>query len=239
MKRDTRRKRNTRRKGGVYLGEGVAGTVYKNPKEHPEYANNLEDEKTGEKCEWKEGYVIKIFGEEPDALKSSVRELRAAAALKHNKIEGVIYPERECRLPYKNPGSDQTFYKYVHILKDGGKSLEGMLDDGDLGKKKDFDPVFNALETLKKQVETMNKKNIFHDDIHAGNIVYKDGVANLIDFGHWGNKNTLESDVEALDNIIQELKETQGELEGGSKKSRRKAGKAKRRTRRRRSSQLG
>ena len=236
-----------RTKGAARIGEGLAGIVYSKP---PAESANAIEKKILAQCEWKDGYVAKVFGRlntkasEEDNKKAKEawtrdanREWEATEKLRELKLPGMIYPETQCTL---KDG------RIVQFAPNGGKSLEDLFytetDEIDLKPFRDntnnqyFPGILNALKTLRGQVVELNKAGIRHMDVHPGNIVYDGKVANVIDFGYSvlqepsGNDEAMH-----IDAIIQQLEELPAPT-GGSKKSRRKAAKAKRRTRRHRSS---
>lgn len=236
-----------RTKGAARIGEGIAGIVYSKP---PLESANAIEKKILAQCEWKDGYVAKVFGrlntkasEEDNKTakeawtRDANMEWEATEKLRELKLPGMIYPETQCTL---KDG------RIVQFAPNGGKSLEDLFyketDEIDLKPFRDntnnqyFPSIINALKTLRGQVAELNKAGIRHMDLHSGNIVYDGKVARLIDFGYSVLQEPSGGD-EAMhiDVIIEELEGLPAPT-GGSKKSRRKAAKAKRRTRRHRSS---
>ena len=244
-------------KGGVRIGDGIAGVVYSKP---PVESANAVEKKILVQCEWKDGYVAKVFGKlnskasEEDKKREKAAwtrdaniEWEAAEKLRELKIPGMLYPETQCTL---KDG------RIVHFAPYGGKSVEQLfyitptedeIDEyfpdepppkpfRDNTNNQYFPGIINALKTLRGQVIELNKAGIRHMDLHSGNIVYDGKVASVIDFGYAVQQEPSGADEAMHIDVIIEQLEGLPAPTGGSKKSRRRAGKARRRTRRHRSS---
>lgn len=230
MKRE-RRKVRTRRRGGSKIGKGENATVYSKP--DPEIESLLP-----EGCEWKDGYVVKVF---ESAWPANV-EWKRTARLRKEKIQGSIYPEKQCTL---KDGRVALFSPF------GGETiLEFFFSNGPINTREELlgvsetivrnhdkiDAVIEALDRLTEQVSIMNAQEIYHNDIHDGNIVYDGKEARLIDFGQGSSKG--DDETEQIQEIIDSLREKKAEsqnpseVEGGLRK---RVASSRRRTRRRRS----
>lgn len=88
-----------------------------------------------------------------------------------------IAPKPICAI--KTSQKDYLFMETIH-----GISIKDLIEKDlveDLPPKFDFK---NFFETLKQQISLMHKKNIYHRDLHTGNImINSDGSPVIIDFG--------------------------------------------------------
>lgn len=220
MKRGSRGTR--RRKGGAKIGKGENATVYSKP--DPEIESLLP-----EGCEWKDGYVVKVF---ELAWPANV-EWKKTERLRGKEIQGIIYPEEEpCTL---KDGRVALFSPF------GGETiLEFFFSNGPINTREELlgvsktivrnhdkvNDVIEALGRLMEQVTIMNDRGFSHNDIHDGNIVYDGKNARLIDFDKLTfSKKDINDETEQIQDIIDKLKQT-----GGLRK---RAVTSKRRTRRR------
>ena len=221
MKRGSRGTR--RRRGGAKIGKGENATVYSKP--DPEIESLLP-----EGCEWKDGYVVKVF----ESAWPANAEWTKTKRLRKRKIQGIIYPETQCTL---TDGRVALFSPF------GGETiLEFFFSNGPINTREELlgvsetivrnhdkvDAVIEALGRLMEQVTIMNNQGISHNDIHDGNIVYDGKNARLIDFGELTfSEDEINDETEQIQDIIDKLKQT-----GGLRK---KVVTSKRRTRRHRS----
>jgi hypothetical protein len=224
MKRGSRGK-TRRRRGGVVIGTGANGIVYSKPDEI--------EKLLPEGCEWKDGYVMKLFKSGNDARDEWVN----TKLLRKRKLHGLIYPESWCtltdgRIALFSPSGGQTiaefFYSNGPILEraDTMAMLDNMRSNQIVRNSDKVDEVVEALRRLIEDVKIMNAEGIYHTDIHHGNIVYDGKEARLIDFGEISEEGD-QDESEEIEEIIKTLKPS-----GGLRK---KAASSRRRTRRRRS----
>lgn len=222
MKRGTRRKN-----GGVKVGMGSNAEVYGKP-------DNIE-QLLPEGCDWKDGYVMKVFETNRDARE----EWMNTDILREKKIEGIIYPETWCKLKNEkialfSPFGGQSIYEFFYskgplVSRDDYKTAADNRSNGTIVRNHEHvHRVIEALRQLQQHVKIMNKEEIYHNDIHLGNIVYDGQTARLIDFGEISEVG--KDDVKQIEDIIGKLKQT-----GGLRK---RVAASTRRTRKRRSSRL-
>jgi serine/threonine protein kinase len=222
-------KRRTRR-GGVIIGQGSNAIVYTKP--------DPIERKLPKGCEWKDGYVMKVFDIEVSF--KAKREWLLTGQLRQDKPEGMIYPESQCilndgRYAIFSPKGGKSLFElfYSNDAIDTPEKLEYLFEKWETMKivrnHEMIPKVIEALKVLKGQIEIMNK-NIIHTDIYEGNVVYDGQIARLIDFGECrsNSQKTCRLDAGSIDNIIEKL-----EIKGGSRKLRQRVVKPKRRTQRR------
>jgi hypothetical protein len=225
MKRGIRGK-TRRRRGGVIIGTGANGSAYSKPDEM--------ETLLPEGCEWKDGYVMKVF--ETTKYRHAMKEWRKTEILREKNLQGMIYPETNCtltdgRTAIFSPSGGQTVAEFFYsegpiITNDDMKAMLANARDNKIVRNAEkVDEVVEALRRLIEQVKTMNDMEIYHNDIHDGNIVYDGKEARLIDFGEMSEEGDAEDD--QIEGIINNLKPS-----GGLRK---RAVASKRRTRRRRS----
>jgi hypothetical protein len=226
MKRGSRG-RTRRRRGGVVIGIGANATAYTKP--------NKIEKLLPEGCEWKDGYVIKVF--ENDKNADAIDEWNKTGILRKIKIQGAVYPETKCTLtdgrialfsPFGGQSILEIFYSKGPIVDEDSEDVLGRVMNGVIVRNNDkVNKVIQALQRLMEQVKTMNAEGIYHNDIHEGNIVYDGKDTRLIDFGEMSEEGNEE--IGQIEDIIYKLKLPQ---KGGLRK---KAVPSKRRTRKRRS----
>jgi hypothetical protein len=122
------------KRGGVNIGEGYSGSAYTKPK--PKEKILKVEQKILDTCEWKDGYVAKVFGTIVHGLTpgdkakliadaklegdtewkntEKLRELKASGGDVLTWIDGLIFPESQCTLKDGRP---------VHFSLYGGNSI--------------------------------------------------------------------------------------------------------------------
>lgn len=223
-----RASRTRRRRGGVEFGVGSNGIVYVKPDEREQLIPGG--------CEWKDGYVMKVFETKRDARE----EWTNTEILREKKIQGILHPESWCKLsngqialfsPFGGQSILQMFYSKGPIVEEDSEDVLGRVMNGVIVRNNDkVNEVIESLQRLMEQVKTMNAEGIYHNDIHEGNIVYDGKDTKLIDFGEISEEGNNE--VGQIEHIIDKLKLPQ---KGGLRK---RVVKPNRRTRKRLSYRL-
>jgi tRNA A-37 threonylcarbamoyl transferase component Bud32 len=257
--------RRRSRRGGVKIvhdtsryGTGYQGAIYRN--REPTTTPDETAIKENKNCTWTEGEIAKVF--DPRMTDEVARERWAAREVTRLRAKGIplptILPARDdpsdlCTIPGRS-GKPRSVMMSAYggpTVKDLVGNLDAMrtrLERGeamtlklDAMTKSD---ILSALRELRKDIVLLNANGIVHGDVHEGNIVYDPmtKVAKLIDFAEAGyaKPGTKESesatDLPLLDELIRTIEAPETFLpKRGATRSRRRAGKAMRHTRRRRS----
>lgn len=202
MKRETRRRR-----GGLKIGLGSNGEAYVKPDEI--------ERLIPKGCEWKDGYVMKVFESKKDARD----EWMYTDILRTRNIQGILYPESWCTLKNDkialfSPFGGETIHEFFYskgplVTNEDYKAAANNRASGTIVRNREhLDKVVDALRRLQEHVNIMNENGIYHNDIHTGNIVYDGQNARLIDFGEITEDG--KNEVVSIEDIIHKLNQSGG-----------------------------
>jgi serine/threonine protein kinase len=180
------------------IGEGMSGKVY-----YP--ALNIPGAPIG-------NYVSKLT-----SSTVAKAEMEFASIIKQSIPDGAIYAEYMVKLDEDDPHRITTKFGIIYdtcvFSIYGGVSLVEYYSIIEHAAYKDsvtetaiFDDIIQALLELQTEVETMNKKGFYHNDISHDNVVYNkdEKKARLVDFERAGYNGA--NDVEDVSALIDDFK---------------------------------
>jgi hypothetical protein len=185
--------------GGKKIGEGSYGKVFRPPLQCLRPSPQFDSSK----------YISKVL-----ALEDLDKEMAASDILKNLDPEGIwsIRSEHFCTLGLKQDNANynesvsekyQVVYKYGgvdfdHLMfKEGASSLDDnfykYINDSEMWSKLSKDGFVLIARLIKELLPNLRKMNeeMYHCDLHFGNIVYDGQNARLIDFGVFKTRENL------------------------------------------------